>query len=131
MNYHIKIGGKNMDIITKTEEIIKNILEKNNFNEENVVADKLIIFASVIFVGVTIILFVTYFIHLFWMIQEKRKPQNLKSDIIFLIVLVLTLSAYDIYAGRFVWEDIWKKFILVILIILSSEIGQYIFSWKE
>ena len=32
------------------------------FNEENVVADKLIIFASVIFVGVTIILFVTYFI---------------------------------------------------------------------
>lgn len=25
-----------MDIITKTEEIIKNILEKNNFNEENV-----------------------------------------------------------------------------------------------
>ena len=26
-----------MDIITKTEEIIKNILEKNNFNEENVV----------------------------------------------------------------------------------------------
>ena len=65
------------------------------------------------------------------MIQEKRKPQNLKSDIIFLIVLVLTLSAYDIYAGRFVWDDIWKKFILVILIILSSEIGKDIFSWKE
>lgn len=101
------------------------------FNEENIVADKLIIFASVIFVGVTIILFVTYFIHLFWMIQEKRKPQDLKSDIIFLIVLVLTLSAYDIYAGRFVWEDIWKKFILVILIILSSEIGKYIYSWRE
>lgn len=101
------------------------------FNEENIVADGLIIFAFLIFVGVTIILLTTYFIHLFWMIQEKRKPQDLKSDIIFSIVLVLTLSAYDIYADQFILEDIWKKFLLVLLIMVFSEIGKYIYSWKE
>ena len=67
----------------------------------------------------------------FWMIQEKRKPQNLKSDIGFMILTVLALSGYDIYKGVFAWNDVWKKIVLMIVIIVFGEVAEYVYSWKE
>ena len=100
-------------------------------NEDNIAADRLITFVFITFAAVTLIFFLTYFIHLFWMIREKRKPQNLKSDIIYTIVLVLALCAYDIYAGVFSWQDLCRKIVFVLVFIVFSNIGQYIYSWKE
>ena len=65
------------------------------------------------------------------MIQKKRKPQNLKSDLGFMILTALALSGYDIYKGVFAWNDFWKKIVLMIVIIVFGEIGKYIYSWKE
>ena len=101
------------------------------FQEKTNVADAVVWAAMILFLLVTIILFITYFIHLFWMIQEKRKPQNLKSDIGFMILTVLALSGYDIYKGIFAWNDVWKKIVLMIVIIVFGEVAEYVYSWKE
>lgn len=101
------------------------------FQEKTNAADAVVWAAMILFLIVTIIFFITYFIHLFWMIQEKRKPQNLKSDLVFMILTVLALSGYDIYKGVFAWNDFWKKIVLMIVIIVFGEIGKYIYSWKE
>lgn len=101
------------------------------FQEKANVADAVFRTAMILFLLVTIIYFITYFIHLFWMIQEKRKPQNLKSDLGFMILTVLALSGYDIYKGVFAWNDVWKKIVLMIVIIVFGEIAEYVYSWKE
>lgn len=101
------------------------------FQEKANVADAVFRTAMILFFLVTIIYFITYFIHLFWMIQEKRKPQNLKSDLGFMILTVLALSGYDIYKGVFAWNDVWKKIVLMIVIIVFGEIAEYVYSWKE
>ena len=101
------------------------------FQEKANVAGAVFRTAMILFFLVTIIYFITYFIHLFWMIQEKRKPQNLKSDLGFMILTVLALSGYDIYKGVFAWNDVWKKIVLMIVIIVFGEIAEYVYSWKE
>ena len=101
------------------------------FQEKNYAADAVVRAAMILFLLVTIIFFLNYFIHLIWMIQEKRKPQNLKSDLGFMVLTVLALSGYDIYKGVFVWNDFWKKIVLVIVIDAFGEIGKYIYSWEE
>ena len=101
------------------------------FQEKTNVADAVVWAAMILFLLVTIIFFINYFIHLIWMIQEKRKPQNLKSDIGFMILTVLALSGYDIYKGIFAWNDVWKKIVLMIVIIVFGEVAEYVYSWKE
>ena len=101
------------------------------FQEKTNVADAVVWAAMILFLLVTIIFFINYFIHLIWMIQEKRKPQNLKSDLGFMVLTVLALSGYDIYKGVFAWNDFWKKIVLVIVIDAFGENGKYIYSWEE
>ena len=101
------------------------------FQEKTNVADAVVWAAMILFLLVTIIFFINYFIHLIWMIQEKRKPQNLKSDLGFMVLTVLALSGYDIYKGIFAWNDVWKKIVLMIVIIVFGEVAEYVYSWKE
>lgn len=65
------------------------------------------------------------------MIKEKRKPKNLKSDLVFMMILLLSLCAYDISKGVFSWQDVWKKMVYVIVLMMFSGIAQYVYSWKE
>lgn len=101
------------------------------FQEENRVADWLTETVFILFLCVSAIFFATYIIHLFWMIKEKRKPKNLKSDLVFMMILLLSLCAYDISKGVFSWQDVWKKMIYVIVLMMFSGIAQYVYSWKE
>jgi hypothetical protein len=63
--------------------------------------------------------------------KEKRKPQNLKSDIIDAVLIVLALTVYDVYSDQFAWNDIWKRIVFVLLVVLFGEIARYIYSWRE
>jgi hypothetical protein len=54
------------------------------------------------------------------MIQEKRKPQNLKADI-----------GYNAYSNQFAWKDILVKMVCIALVLIFGEITRYIYSWKE
>lgn len=101
------------------------------FQEENRVADWLTETVFILFLCVSAIFFATYIIHLFWMIKEKRKPKNLKSDLVFMMILLLSLCAYDISKGVFSWQDVWKKMVYVIVLMMFSGIAQYVYSWKE
>ena len=100
-------------------------------SEENVIAKGMVMPAFVIFLCATAVLLVTYAIHFVWMVQEKKKPRNLKADILYAFVLVTALIAYDAYAGCFTWGSIWKKIIFASMLIIFSKIGKYIYSWRE
>lgn len=99
-------------------------------NKKNSVADALLGSVFVVFCIITVALFATYLIHLVWMIQERWKPQNIKSDIISEVLLILCLSAYNFYKGQFGIVDFLKILVYVILIYVFAEIGKYIYSWK-
>jgi hypothetical protein len=101
------------------------------FQEGNSIADRILTVVFVLFFMLTIVLFLTYAIHLIWMMKEKRKPQNLKSDIIDAVLIVLALTVYDVYSNQFAWNDIWKRIVFVLLAVLSGEIARYIYSWRE
>jgi O-antigen ligase len=72
-----------------------------------------------------------YIIHLIWMIQEKRKPQNLKTDIVSAIFLAIILISYNVYSNQFDWKDILVKMVFIALVLIFGEITRYIYSWKE
>ena len=99
--------------------------------EDNVIADRMVMPAFVLFLCATVVLLVTYVIHFAWMIQEKKKPENLRADILYALALMIALTAYDVYANRSIWNDIWEKIIFVSMIIIFSKIGKYIYSWRE
>jgi hypothetical protein len=101
------------------------------FQEGNSIADRILTVVFALFFVLTIVLFLTYAIHLIWMMKEKRKPQNLKSDIIDAVLIVLALTVYDVYSNQFAWNDIWKRIVFVLLAVLSGEIARYIYSWRE
>jgi hypothetical protein len=65
------------------------------------------------------------------MIQEKRKPQNLKADIVSAIFLAIILIRYNAYSNQFDWKDILVKIVFIALMLISGEIARYIYLWKE
>jgi hypothetical protein len=101
------------------------------FTGDHGVDTNILMLAFVLLFVVTIVLFLMYIIHFIWMIQEKRKPKNLKADIIYAIFLAITLIGYDVYSNQFEWKDIWTKMVFAVLILMSGEITRYIYSWKE
>ena len=54
----------------------------------------------ILFFVVTGVWFVTYLIHLIWMIREKWWTQSVRSNLGFIVVLVLVLCMLDLYKGR-------------------------------
>jgi uncharacterized membrane protein len=101
------------------------------FMGENRVDNSILKLAFILFSVVTILLFLTYIIHLIWMIQAKRKPETLKADIISTVFLAIALIGYNAYSNQFAWEDMWIKIVPIPLIFLAWEIARYIYSWKE
>jgi uncharacterized membrane protein len=95
------------------------------------VDNHILMLAFILCFAVTILLFLVYIIHLIWMIQEKKKPQTLKTDIVSAIFLAIILIGYHAYSNQFDWKDILVKIVFLALILVSGEIARYIYSWKE
>ena len=85
----------------------------------------------ILFFVVTGVWFVTYLIHLIWMIREKWWTQNVRSNLGFIAVLVLVLCMLDLYKGTFVWSSIVICLFCSILVVVSSDIGKYVYCWKD
>ena len=85
----------------------------------------------ILFFVVTGVWFVTYLIHLIWMIREKWWTQSVRSNLGFIVVLVLVLCMLDLYKGTFVWSSIVKCLFWSILVVVSSDIGKYVYCWKD
>jgi Na+/H+-dicarboxylate symporter len=98
---------------------------------DNRVDNNILMLAFILCFVVTILLFLVYIIHLIWMIQEKRKPQNLKTDIVSAIFLAIILISYNHYSNQFDWKDILVKMVFIALVLVFGEITRYIYSWKE
>jgi Na+/H+-dicarboxylate symporter len=98
---------------------------------DNRVDNNILMLAFILCFVVTILLFLVYIIHLIWMIQEKRKPQNLKTDIVSAIFLAIILISYNDYSNQFNWKDILVKMVCIALVLIFGEITRYIYSWKE
>jgi uncharacterized membrane protein len=98
---------------------------------DNRVDNHILMLAFILCFAVTIILFLVYIIHLIWMIQEKKKPQTLKTDIVSAIFLAIILIGYHAYSNQLDWKDILVKIVFLALILASGEIARYIYSWKE
>jgi uncharacterized membrane protein len=98
---------------------------------DNRVDNNILMLAFILCFVVTIVLFLVYIIHLIWMIQEKRKPQNLKTDIVAAIFLAIILIGYNAYSNHFAWKDILVKMVCIALVLIFGEITRYIYSWKE
>ena len=88
-------------------------------------------FALILFFCMSMVVFCTYGIHFIWMAMEKRRPKNLKADVFYALTLIGGLLVYDVYMGRFRWNGIWKQIIFVVLVMIFSEVGRYIYSWEE
>ena len=85
----------------------------------------------ILFFVVTGVWFVTYLIHLIWMIREKWWTQNLRSNLGFIVVLVLVLCMLDLYKGMFAWSSIAKCLFWSVMVVVFLDIGNYVYRWKD
>ena len=71
-------------------------------NENEIISEKISYVAGIMFILSTVIMIVLYAVHLVWMIKEKRiNRADLKSDMLWGIVFLIALCAYDIYKNCF------------------------------
>ena len=85
----------------------------------------------ILFFVVTGVWFVTYLIHLIWMIREKWWTQSVRSNLGFIVVLVLVLCMLDLYKGTFAWSSIAKCLFWSVMVVVFLDIGNYVYRWKD
>ena len=68
----------------------------------------------------------------FAIFKEKRiNRADLKSDMLWGIVFLIALCAYDIYKNCFSVRSLVAKIIYVVVFLVVTNVVVYIYSWKE
>ena len=101
-------------------------------NENEIISEKISYVAGIMFILSAVIMIVLYAVHLVWMIKEKRiNRADLKSDMLWVIVFLISLCAYDIYKNCFSVRSLVAKIIYVVGFLVVTNVAGYIYSWKE
>ena len=101
-------------------------------NENEIISEKISYVAGIMFILSAVIMIVLYAVHLVWMIKEKRiNRADLKSDMLWGIVFLIALCAYDIYKNCFSVRSLVAKTIYVVAFLVVTNVAGYIYSWKE
>ena len=101
-------------------------------NENEIISEKISYVAGIMFILSAVIMIVLYAVHLVWMIKEKRiNRADLKSDMLWGIVFLIVLCAYDIYKNCFSVRSLVAKIIYVVVFLVVTNVAGYIYSWKE
>ena len=101
-------------------------------NENEIISEKISYVSGIMFILSAVIMIVLYAVHLVWMIKEKRiNRADLKSDMLWGIVFLIALCAYDIYKNCFSVRLLVAKIIYVVVFLVVTNVAGYIYSWKE
>lgn len=97
-------------------------------NENEIISEKISYVAGIMFILSAVIMIVLYAVHLVWMIKEKRiNRADLKSDMLWGIVFLIALCAYDIYKNCFSVRSLVAKIIYLVVFLVVTNVAGYIY----
>lgn len=96
--------------------------------EKNRIAEKMAIPVLLLFLVSMLIFVIVYTIHAVWMLQEKQRPS--RGIVISFLVLSVILLIINYFQNGGIYRGI-TGFLTPIFVGIFSEIGKYVYSWKE